>query len=107
MFGQFKQMKALWDLQQELKKFQKEIKNTRFEETGYNGNVKVVVGGDGKILEIHINPEALKDITSVENALVNAVNSAITKATEYQREKLKEFLAKLPPEYRKELEKLM
>ncbi|NPA80750.1 MAG: YbaB/EbfC family nucleoid-associated protein [Thermotogae bacterium] len=104
MFGQ---MKKLWELQQKAKKLQKELKNARFEETGYNGNVKVVVSGEGKLVEVRINPEGLKDITSVENAIVNAVNSAIQKAMEFQREKTKEFLAELPPEYRKELEKFL
>ncbi len=104
MFGQ---MKMLWELQQKAKKLQKELKKARFEETGYNGNVKVVVSGEGKLVEVKINPEALKDIVSVENALVNAVNRAIQKAAEYQREKTKEFLAQLPPEYRKELEKFL
>ncbi len=104
MFGQ---MKMLWELQQKAKKFQKELKNARFEETGYNGNVKVVVSGEMKLVEVRINPEALGDVRSVENAIVNAVNRAMEKAVEYQREKTKEFLAQLPPEYRKELEKLL
>lgn len=104
MFGDFKK---LWDLQQRAKKFQKELSKMRFEEEAYNGNVRVVVSGTGELLEVKINPEGLKDIRSVENAIVNAVNTAIKKAMEYQRDKTKEFLAELPPEYRKELEKFL
>jgi DNA-binding YbaB/EbfC family protein len=104
MFGDFKK---LWELQQKAKKLQKELSKARFEESAYNGNVKVVVSGMGELLEVKINPDALKDIRSVENAIVNAVNSAIKKAMEFQREKTKEFLAELPPEYRKELEKFL
>lgn len=104
MFGQ---MKMLWDLQQKAKKLQKELKKARFVETGYNGNVKVVISGEGQVVEVKINPEALKEIRSVENALVNAINKAYQRALEFQREKTKEFLAQLPPEYRKELEKFL
>ncbi len=104
MFGD---LKKLWELQQKAKKLQKELSKAKFEETAYNGNVKVVVSGTGEILEVKINPDALKDIRSVENAIVNAINSAIKKALEFQREKTKEFLAELPPEYRKELEKFL
>jgi DNA-binding YbaB/EbfC family protein len=104
MFGDFRK---LWELQQKAKKFQKELSKARFEESAYNGNVRVVVSGTGELLEVKINPDALKDIRSVENAIVNAVNSAIKKAMEFQREKTKEFLAELPPEYRKELEKFL
>jgi Uncharacterized protein conserved in bacteria len=104
MFGDFKK---LWELQQKAKKLQKELSRAKFEETAYNGNVRVVVSGTGELLEVKINPDALKDIKSVENAIVNAVNSAIKKALEFQREKTKEFLAELPPEYRKELEKFL
>jgi DNA-binding YbaB/EbfC family protein len=104
MFGDFKK---LWELQQKAKKLQKELSKARFEESAYNGNVKVVVSGTGELLEVKINPDALKDIRSIENAIVNAVNSAIKKAMEFQREKTKEFLAELPPEYRKELEKFL
>ena len=104
MFGDFKK---LWELQQKAKKLQKELSKARFEENAYNGNVRVVVSGTGELLEVKINPDVLKDIRSVENAIVNAVNSAIKKAMEFQREKTKEFLAELPPEYRKELEKFL
>lgn len=100
-------MKALWDLQQKVKRLQKELKKARFEETEYNGNVRVVVSGEGRLVEVKINPESLKDIVSVENAIVNAVNKAVQKALEYQRERTKEFLAQLPPEYRKQLEKFL
>ncbi len=104
MLGDFKK---LWDIQQKAKKLQKEISKVRFQEEAYNGNVKVVVSGTGELVEVKINPDGLKDIKSVENAIVNAVNSAIKKAMEFQREKTKEFLAELPPEYRKELEKFL
>jgi len=76
MFGDFKK---LWELQQKAKKLQKELSRAKFEETAYNGNVRVVVSGTGELLEVKINPDALKDIKSVENAIVNAVNSAIKK----------------------------
>jgi len=104
MFGDFKK---LWELQQKVKKFQKELSKARFEESAYNGNVKVVVSGTGKLLEVKINPEALMDIRYVEKAIVDAVNSAIKKAMEFQREKTMEFLEELPPEYRKKLEKFL
>ena len=104
MFGDFKK---LWEIQQKAKKLQKELSRAKFEESAYNGSVRVVVSGTGELLEVKINPDSLKDIRSVENAIVNAVNSAIKKALEFQREKTKEFLAELPPEYRKELEKFL
>jgi DNA-binding protein YbaB len=104
MFGDFKK---LWELQQKVKKFQNELSKARFEESAYNGNVRVVVSGTGKLLEVKINPDAFRDIRYVEKAIVDAVNSAIKKAMEFQREKTKEFLAELPPEYRKELEKFL
>ena len=104
MFGDFKKR---WELQQKVKKFQNELSKARFEESAYNGNVKVLVSGTGELLEVKINPDALKDIRSVEKAIVDAVNSAIKKAIEFQREKTMEFLAELPPEYRKKLEKFL
>jgi hypothetical protein len=104
MFGDFKK---LWEIQQKAKKLQKELSKARFEESAYNGNVRVVVSGKGELLEVKINPDALRDIRYVEKAIVDAVNSAIKKAMEFQREKIKEFLEELPPEYRKELEKFL
>ncbi len=103
----FSDMKKLLDLQKRAKRLQKELSKAKFEEEAYNGNVKVTVSGSGELLEVKINPEGLKDIRSVENAIVNAVNSAMKKAMEFQRDKTKEFLAELPPEYRKEIEKFL
>jgi len=45
MFGDFKK---LWELQQKAKKLQKELSKARFEESAYNGNVKVGAPAEGK-----------------------------------------------------------
>jgi len=102
MFGNLKQ---IMEAKAKIDKMQKELKNTRIEESGMDGKIKVIVNGTGEVIDIKLSEEIFKvqDIKKIEKTIVNLINSAQKKAQQQSLQKMQELLKDLPPEVRKQL----
>ena len=81
-------MKQAQQMQEQLKKAQEELKASEFVGSGGGGMVKVTVSGAKEVLAVSINPQAIDpdDIEMLEDLVTAAVNDALNKAAEKERE---------------------
>lgn len=87
----FDKAKQLWKLQQEAKRIQKELSEMSFEGSELGGKVRVMVSGEQKVTEIHIDDSLLdpSEKESIERFLKQAISSAITKSQQAAAQKMK------------------
>ena len=91
-FGGGMNMQALMQqaqqMQEQLKKAQEELKASEFVGSAGGGMVKVTVSGAKEVLAVSINPQAIDpdDIEMLEDLVTAAVNDALNKAAEKERE---------------------
>ncbi len=97
-------MKQLMEAKAKIDKIQKELKNTKIEENGMDGKIKVIVNGIGEIIDIKLSEEIFNkpDIKKIEKTLISLINSAQKKAQQLSTQKMQELLKDLPPEVRKQ-----
>ncbi len=69
---------------------QEALKEERVETSAGGGMVKVVVTGDMRLQEIHLDPEAVdpEDVEMLQDLVLAAVNQALTQAEEIAAKKL-------------------
>lgn len=81
-------MKQAQQMQEQLKKAQEELKESEFIGSAGGGMVKVTVSGAKEVLAVSIKPEAVDpdDLEMLEDLVTAAVNDALNKAAEKERE---------------------
>lgn len=81
-------MKQAQQMHEQLKKAQEELKASEFVGSAGGGMVKVTVSGAKEVLAVSINPQAIDpdDIEMLEDLVTAAVNDALNKAAEKERE---------------------
>ena len=81
-------MKQAQQMQEQLKKAQEELKASEFVGSAGGGMVKGTVSGAKEVLAVSINPQAIDpdDIEMLEDLVTAAVNDALNKAAEKERE---------------------
>lgn len=81
-------MKQAQQMQEQLKKAQEELKASEFVGSAGGGMVKVTVSGAKEVLAVSINLQAIDpdDIEMLEDLVTAAVNDALNKAAEKERE---------------------
>ena len=82
-------MRQAQKLQEKMQKVQEELANERVEHTSGGGMVKCVVSGQGEVLSISIDPEALSEgHEMLEDLVLVAVREALSKAQTLQQERM-------------------
>ena len=81
-------MKHAQQMQEQLKKAQDELKESEFIGSAGGGMVNVTVSGAKEVLAVSIKPEAVdpEDIEMLEDLVTAAVNDALNKVAEKERE---------------------
>lgn len=81
-------MKQAQQMQEQLKKAQEELKESEFVGSAGGGMVCVTVSGAKEVLAVSIKPEAVDtdDLEMLEDLVTAAVNDALNKAAEKERE---------------------
>lgn len=81
-------MKQAQQMQEQLKKAQDELKESEFIGSAGGGMVNVTVSGAKEVLAVSIKPEAVdpEDIEMLEDLITAAVNDALNKVAEKERE---------------------
>ena len=81
-------MKQAQQMQEQLKKAQDELKESEFIGSAGGGLVNVTVSGAKEVLAVSIKPEAVdpEDIEMLEDLVTAAVNDALNKVAEKERE---------------------
>ena len=87
----FDKAKKLFQLQQQAKKLQAELREMSFEGVELGGKVRVVVNGEQKVNEIEIAEELLapSEKEAVQRFLKQAITSAISKSQQAAAQKMK------------------
>ena len=102
MSGTFGEMgnllKQAQQMQRELDRAREELKSARVDGTAGGGAVRVVVSGDGMVLEVHIAPEAAsdtavgaaksRDVSMLEDLVLAACRDGIQRANALREERL-------------------
>lgn len=95
MFGNFAEMAKLMskakDIQANLKKFKEELPTMEFSASSAGSLVKVTVTGDFLVKGVEIAPEANLSNVELQQAVMVAVNSAITAAKAAAQAKMAEM----------------
>lgn len=83
-------LKQAQKMQKDLERAREDLKSARVEGSAGGGAVRVEVDGDGKILAVHIQPEALgtKDPGMIEDLVLAAARDAQTKANALREERI-------------------
>ena len=81
-------MNQAQQMQEQLKKAQDELKESEFIGSAGGGMVNVTVSGAKEVLAVSIKPEAVDpdDIEMLEDLITAAVNDALNKVSEKERE---------------------
>lgn len=81
-------MKQAQQMQEQLKKAQDELKESEFIGSAGGGMINVTVSGAKEVLAVSIKPEAVDpdDIEMLEDLITAAVNDALNKVSEKERE---------------------
>lgn len=81
-------MKQAQQMQEQLKKAQDELKESEFIGSAGGGMVNVTVSGAKEVLAVSVKPEAVDpdDIEMLEDLITAAVNDALNKVSEKERE---------------------
>jgi len=82
-------MRQAKKMQEKMEKVQDELANERIEHSTGGGMVKCIVNGQGEVLSISINPEALSEGHEIlEDMVLVAVREALQKAQALQQERM-------------------
>jgi DNA-binding YbaB/EbfC family protein len=82
-------MKQAQQLQKKMAEAQEELASERIDHSTGGGMVKCIVSGQGEVLAITIDPEALTEgHEMLEDMVLMAVREAIAKAQELQQERI-------------------
>ena len=82
-------MRQAQKMQEKMAKAQEELANERLEHSTGGGMVKCVVNGQGEVLSISIDPEALTEgHEMLEDMVLMAVREALDKAAALQKDRL-------------------
>jgi DNA-binding YbaB/EbfC family protein len=92
-----KMMKQAQQMQSQAQKLQEEVGSQVFEGTTGGGVVKVKATGDGKLTEVTIAPELLKDgdVDMLQDLVLGAANSALDQGREAMAQKMRSLTAGL------------
>jgi len=86
MFGQLGDiaglLKSAKSMQQNMAKLQEDLAAKRIEASSGGGMVRVVVDGKGSLVDIKIEPDAVKDVELLEDLIKGALSAAAMKAQE-------------------------
>ena len=82
-------LKQAQDVQEKIEEIQNQLADMVIDAEAGGGMVSVKVNGRQEILQINIDPEAMKeDKEMLEDLIISAVNKALTKAQTHSQEKM-------------------
>ena len=82
-------LKQARDVQKKIEEVQNELDELTIEGDSGGGMVKVIVNGKQQLLELNIDPEALKeDKELLEDLIISAVNNALNKSLEESQNRM-------------------
>lgn len=82
-------MRQAQKMQEKMARIQEELANERIEHSTGGGMVKCVVNGQGEVLSISIDPEALTEgHEMLEDMILMAVREALAKSNELQQQRM-------------------
>ena len=82
-------LKQAQDVQKKIEEIQNQLADMVVDAESGGGMVSVKVNGRQEILQINIDPEAMKeDKEMLEDLIISAVNKALTKAQTHSQEKM-------------------
>jgi len=82
-------LKQARDVQKKIEEVQNELDDLTIDGESGGGMVKVVVNGKQQLLELEIDPEAIKeDKELLEDLIISAVNNAMTKSLEESQQRM-------------------
>jgi nucleoid-associated protein EbfC len=82
-------MRQAQKMQEKMARIQEELANERIEHSTGGGMVKCVVTGQGEVLSISIDPEALTEgHEMLEDMILMAVREALAKSSELQQQRM-------------------
>ena len=82
-------LKQARDVQKKMEEVQNELDDLLIEGDSGGGMVKVVVNGKQQLLELTIDPDAIKeDKELLEDLIISAVNNALTKSLEESQNRM-------------------
>jgi hypothetical protein len=85
-------MRQAQKMQEKMQRVQKELADQRVEHQTGGGMVKCVVSGQGEVLSITINPDAMSEGHELlEDMVLMAVREALAKAQELQKQRMSEI----------------
>ncbi len=89
-FGGADPMALLQQLQAQMDTIQREIASSQVEGSAGGGAVRVVMTGDQKVLEVHVDPDLVAegDVEMLQDLLVSAFNQAADAARKLAEEKM-------------------
>ncbi|PPE03670.1 YbaB/EbfC family nucleoid-associated protein [Holospora curviuscula] len=74
MFSKFTQ--KIQDVQKKMLEAQERLRTMELESQSAGGAVKLVISGEGKLVRISLNPEALDDVEMLEDSILAAYQHA-------------------------------
>jgi hypothetical protein len=82
--------KMAQQMQAQMAQAQDELKETTLEATAGGGAVRVVITGSGEVRAVEIDPAAVdpEEVEMLQDLVLTAVNDAITRAKELERERM-------------------
>ena len=82
-------LKQARDAQKKIEEVQNELEDLTIEAESGGGMVKVVVNGKQQLLELIIDPDALKEEKELlEDLIISAINNALSKSVEESQSKM-------------------
>ena len=82
-------LKQAQDVQKKIEEIQNQLADMVIDAEAGGGMVSVKVNGKQEILQINIDPDAMKeDKEMLEDLIISAVNKALTKAQTHSQEKM-------------------
>ena len=82
-------LKQARDVQKKIEEVQDELEYLTIDGESGGGMVKVVVNGKQQLLELEIEPDALKeDKELLEDLIISAINNAMTKSLEESQQRM-------------------
>lgn len=75
-------MKSAKQIQSRMAELQRELANRRFDGDAGGGLVRATVDGRGTLLTVKIDPKATEDVELLEDLVIAAVGSAVSKSQE-------------------------
>ncbi len=82
-------LKQARDVQKKIEEVQNELDDLTIEADSGGGMVKVVVNGKQQILELNIEPDAIKeDKELLEDLIISAVNNALSQSLEESQNRM-------------------